>query len=140
MYRLYVKSLWRETLENWLISDCVLSEDKLCNAFFCAFYINVCNLDNLEKLVYNQNDNKMVPGANMLVSIFLIVNGAVRESTEECSRPAYTIVLKLPLFWCKNLMEIIIVSKTLLKLVTKENKQQQKKSQSFKWAVFIYFL
>ena len=37
-------------------------------------------------------------------------------------------------------MEIIIVSKTLLKLVTKENKQQQKKSQSFKWAVFIYFL
>ena len=64
MYRLYVKSLWRETLENHLISDCVLSKDKLCNAFFCAFYINVCNLDNLEKLVYNQNDIKMVLGAN----------------------------------------------------------------------------
>lgn len=64
MYRLYVKSLRRETLENHLISDCVLAKDKLCNAFFCAFYINVCNLDNLEKLVYNQNDIKMVLGVN----------------------------------------------------------------------------
>ena len=72
MYRLYVKSLWRETLENHLISDCVLSKDKLCNAFFCAFYINVCNLDNLEKLVYNQNDIKMVLGQNTsLPAVFL---------------------------------------------------------------------
>lgn len=45
----------------------MLSKDKLCNAFFCAFYINVCNLDHLEKLVYNQNDIKMVLGANTSV-------------------------------------------------------------------------
>lgn len=50
----------------------MLSKDKLCNAFFCAFYINVCNLDNLEKLVYNQNDIKMVLGENASIPDVLL--------------------------------------------------------------------
>lgn len=63
MYRLYVQSLQRETLE--LTRDqtaCRLTINSAMH-FFCAFYINVCNRDNLNSLVYKPNGIKMVLGA-----------------------------------------------------------------------------
>lgn len=63
MYRLYFQSLQRETLE--LTRDQIACRLTINSAmhFFCAFYINVCNRDNLNSLVYKPNGIKMVLGA-----------------------------------------------------------------------------
>lgn len=79
MYRLYVQSLQRETLE--LTRDqtaCRLTINSAMH-FFCAFFINVCNRDNLNSLVYKPNGIKMVLGVIrlFLLSSFALLSGAL---------------------------------------------------------------
>lgn len=67
MSKLYVKDWTRETLEKSPEYQTVCYLRMNSAMHFCAFYINLCNLDNLEKLVFNQNDIKMGFGKNVPV-------------------------------------------------------------------------